>query len=401
MRRNRLFQPLANSIAFMYHSLVSCNKIDCRSTYEPSSFLAPVRPGHGVFVTVFLRPAGRARHHRGAGTINSRRDRAASPPPRPPPPAPPWNPPPPPPPPDPTPTPSPTPTPDPWADKFYPGGAYLSVRDATKGPWIYKDENLSVEINMLRGGPRNRTYYAAEIYTRGPLMTRGFAFQSDKGKTELPYKIARRYDAVLGITADYFNHRGNGKGVILKNEKTYFDKTKNSTLAILPDGGLAVFEPGETTAEQLGKMGVKDTFSFGPILVKDGKVNKKSLDDHWLPVGANEYRAAIGQYEPGHYVVIVTRGAFTMEELANLFVEYGVTLAYNMDGGHSACLIFMGEQLNQQYPGSKDGVRQRPLPDLMMLGFEPTVPDVKDKVYCDGVHVNTKNKPKPTEGAIR
>lgn len=298
------------------------------------------------------------------------------------------------------PPPASTPTPDPWADKFYPGGAYLRVKDAINGPWLYKDESLSVEITYLQGGPRNKTYYLADIYSRGSLPFGGFAYQSDKGRTELPYRIARRYDAVLGITADYFNNHCNKKGVIIMNGKVYADKKRNTTLAIMPDGSLKVYEPGETDAGSLQKMGVQNAFSFGPILVKDGVLDKQSIKDHWLSGRAYEYRAAIGQDVPGHYIVIVTRGGFRMTELAQLFVDRGCKLAYMMDGGHSACMIFMGEQLNQQIPGSVDGVCQRPLPDLMMFGVNPAVPEVTDKVFCNGVHMYKKNKPAPTDGEI-
>ncbi len=302
---------------------------------------------------------------------------------------------------EPTPTPTPSPTPDPWAGIFHPGGAYVSVKDFTKGPWIYKDETLSVKIKYTRAGTCNRTCYIAEVYARGPLFRRGFAFQSDKGKTELPYKIARRYDAVLGITADYFNHRSNRKGVMLQDGKVYHDKQKNSTLAILPDGELKVISPGKTNAESLIGLGVKDSFAFGPILVSDGKINQKSIKDHWLSSKATEYRAAVGMIEKGHYIVIVTKGSFTMQQLAQVFVDYKCTVAYNMDGGHSACMIFMGEQLNHPFPSEINGQRQRPLPDLMMIGTHPAVPDVKDKVYCDGVNVRSKNRPKPTDGLLK
>lgn len=300
----------------------------------------------------------------------------------------------------PTPVPTPTPTPDPWADKFHKGGAYVYVPDAAKGPWIYKDENLSVEVKFTRGGEQRRQCYVADVYTHGPLFYGGFALQSDKGyKAELPYRIARRYDAVLGITADYYNHKYNPKGIIIRGGKVYHDKKKAPTLAVMPDGELKAYEPGEVTAQQLLDMGVKDTFSFGPILVKDGKV-PGSVKKHKLQ--NYSYRAAIGQIEKGHYVVVATLGSFKLTQLADFMAELGCTVAYNMDGGHSTCMVFMGEQLNRQYEDTKiKGQRQRPLPDLVMLGVCPAVPDVKAKVYCDGIAVYPGNKPRPTEWVIQ
>lgn len=138
--------------------------------------------------------------------------------------------------PTPTPTPEPTPTPDPWADKFHTGGgAYISYKDFNNGPWIYKDAGLSVEIHRLEGSRRN-IYYKAEIYARGALFTRGMSFKVQakpgKGKTEYPYKIARRYDAVFGIMADYYTIKR--RGVVLIRGKTYRDEKKTPRLPYCP-----------------------------------------------------------------------------------------------------------------------------------------------------------------------
>jgi hypothetical protein len=73
-----------------------------------------------------------------------------------------------------------------------------------------------------------------------------------------------------------------------------------------------------------------------------------------------------------------------------------------MDGGHSACMLFMGEQLNRlNISGIIKNLRQRPLPDLLLLGENAAVPDVTAAVYCDGVNRYAKNRPQPTEGVIK
>jgi hypothetical protein len=303
--------------------------------------------------------------------------------------------------PSPAPMPTPTPAPDPWADKFYTsGGAYISVKDAVNGPWVYKDARLGVSIQYLRGGPIEGHYYRIEIYMRGEVPYRGFSFQKiakpNLGRMELPYKIARRYNAVLGITADYYTKEGSKKSTILVGGETYYEKHKYSTLAILPDGNLKAYGPGEITAAELQLMGVKDTFSFGPILVKDGAVDKDAIRKHWLPDSGSSVRAAIGQVEAGHYIAIVTKEGFRMSDLAKLFVDNHCTMAYGMDGGASACVVFMGEQLN---PATKTRP-QRPMPDLLIFGENASVPGVNDRFYCNGVSIHPQNKPNPTEGII-
>ena len=295
---------------------------------------------------------------------------------------------------------SPTPSPqkflNSWEQYFSAAGPYKSVLDPVAGPWIYKDQTLSVRVDTIKG--RSGIYFRAEVYTKGPQPFAGFANKNPTGRgTLLPYKIARQYKAVLGITSDYLTHRGNPKGVMIRDGKVYFNKSQAPTLAILPDGQLQVFAPGKTTASKLLAMGVKNSFAFGPILVQNGKPGA-GLNTHRLHSG--NYRAAIGQIEKGHYIFIVTKGGYTLSALAKIFIDNKCTLAYNMDGGHSASMVFMGEQIFKQSPG-RDNRPQRPLPDLMLLGYSAFVPAANAPVFCDGVHINQRYKPKPFQGLLK
>lgn len=293
------------------------------------------------------------------------------------------------------PTPSPTAAPDPWAGHFSPAGPYLSVRDPDKGPWIYRDETLSVTVTIPKTGRFAGKYYKAEVYTRGPLPLGGFANKSGGRQTALPYRIARQSRAVLAITGDYITCTYNRKGVMIRNGKVYYDKKDAPTLAFLPSGEMKVYEPGKITARQLLALGVKNSFAFGPILVKNGKIHP-SVASHKLNYHA--FRAAIGQVEPGHYVVIVTKKSPTLTELAQLFIDAKCKIAYNMDGGYSAAMVFMGEQINKNLGESN---LQRPLPDLLIIGSSSAVPAENAPVYGNGVKLNKKYRPKPVEGLIK
>lgn len=288
-------------------------------------------------------------------------------------------------------------TPDPWSAFFSEEGPYKSVKDPINGPWTYKDATLSVRVDKMtvRGGG---TYFRAEVYTHGPLPYSGFANRDPSGKrTLLPYKIARQYGAILTITGDYVTWRNNPKGVMIRNGKVYFDKAQAPTLAILPSGELRAYAPGKIKAAQLLEMGVREAYAFGPILVQNGKM-AAGLKTHRLHTG--NFRAAIGMVEPNHYIWITTKGGFTLEALAKLFLDNHCTVAYNLDGGHSASMVFMGEQLYQSGRGS-DNLPQRPLPDVLMIGQSAFVPAPSAPVYCDGVRINAKYKPKPFEGLLK
>ena len=298
--------------------------------------------------------------------------------------------------PSPTPSPSPTATPDLWAEHFTKGGAWVTVPNQDKGPWIYKDETLSIQIDMLKFN--SRTYFRAEIWSRGPLPFGGFAYNDPKGKKRaLPYLIARQNKAILGITGDYVTHNGNPKGIMIREGRIYHDKKAAPTLAVMPDGELKVYEPGEITATKLLKLGVKDSFAFGPILVKDGKVHK-SVAGHRL--NTHNWRASIGMVEKGHYIIIVNPVGISLTDLAKLYVKNKCTVAYNLDGGHSSTIVFMGEQLYKQAPGEDNG-EQRSLPDLLMIGTSGAVPAPNAPVYCNGLGYNKKYRPKPTDGPLK
>lgn len=284
----------------------------------------------------------------------------------------------------------------PWKDVFSEEGPYKSVKDPVNGPWIYKDETLSVRVDKLTS--RGVVYFRADIYTKGPLPYGGFANRDASGrKTLLPYKIARQYGAILAITGDYVTWKNNPKGVMIRDGKVFYDKAQAPTMAILPSGELRVWAPGKVKAAQLLELGVRDAYAFGPILVQDGKPGP-GLKTHRLHVG--NFRAAVGMVEPNHYIWITSKGSFTLEALAKLFLAEHCTVAFNLDGGHSATMVFMGEQLYQSGRG-QDNLPQRPLPDVLLIGHSPFVPDAAAPVYCDGVRVNTKNKPAPFEGLLK
>ena len=92
--------------------------------------------------------------------------------------------------------------------------------------------------------------------------------------------------------------------------------------------------------------GAVQVWNFGPnLLDENGKVCKSfNMDDH---VTARNPRSAIGYYEPGHYCLVVVDGreydyaaGVLIPDLAKIFEDLGCKVAYNLDGGGSACMTF-------------------------------------------------------------
>jgi exopolysaccharide biosynthesis protein len=44
----------------------------------------------------------------------------------------------------------------------------------------------------------------------------------------------------------------------------------------------------------------------------------------------------------------------SMKQLSQLFYDLGCKVAYNLDGGQTAVMAFMGEMVNQPYNGGRD-----------------------------------------------
>ena len=83
-------------------------------------------------------------------------------------------------------------------------------------------------------------------------------------------------------------------------------------------------------------------------------------------------RTAIGMVEPLHYILLVSDGrttesaGLTLFELAEVMQGLGCETAYNLDGGGSSTMWFMGEIIN--VPTSGWGVGERRVSDIVYIG---------------------------------
>ncbi len=256
--------------------------------------------------------------------------------------------------------------------------------DIANGPWVYHSENLTICIKMSY--ENRQLCYIADIYVRNNEKAfTGWANMKPPGRaTELPHIIARRYNAVFGLVGDYICHSGNDKGVNIRDGKVYYDDDEADVLAVMPNGEMEVYAKGTITADELIALGVEDTLAFGPIIVEDGEMTKAVTTHHLKP---GNVRTGIGKIEDGHYIAIVTRSRYTFTQYAQLFMSYGCQWAFNLDGGHSAAMIIMGEQVNGhslETLYAEVTVRQRPLSDVLLLGRSNLVPEPEDEANYHG-----------------
>ena len=89
---------------------------------------------------------------------------------------------------------------------------------------------------------------------------------------------------------------------------------------------------------------------------------------------ASNPRTAIGIYEDGHYVFVVSDGrtdeseGLSLYELAEFLQELGVETAYNLDGGGSSTMVYQGEVVNNPTT-SGNSVKERSVSDIVYIGY--------------------------------
>ena len=273
--------------------------------------------------------------------------------------------------------------------------------NADAGVWRYVDDRLKVEIYRCHGKNAkgsNLLWYEAEVWSRDGETWQ--LFTNNPGKhmsgNAWPYIVARKNQTVLAINTDFAQHRYPKKdknvGIVIRNGRIFSDKTKTTTnkawppldvLALYPDGRMEIYESSDKTAQEYLDMGVTSTLCFGPWLIRDGQLNTEEFATMNL---GNNPRTAIGMVEPGHYFAMMLEGrdktrsvgAF-LDFLAQRMYEKGCTLAFNLDGGETSCMLFMGEQISAVGDSSNKLGSARKTTEILGIGVSELVPDYEGK----------------------
>ena len=277
---------------------------------------------------------------------------------------------------------------------FLDEGEFL-YENADDGVWRYVSPTLKVEIIRYVQKSPSRIWYEAEVWTDGTELFRMIpADPEDRmGGDEWPYMIARENDVVLAINSDYAQTRINQRqtvGIIIRDGVIIEEKTKKQnakgfpnldTLALFPDGSMQVFWSDELAPQDYLDMGATDVLAFGPYLIRDGALNEYALEKYGT---SHAQRTAIGMVEPGHYFAMMLEGRHSGSKgdgisfLAQKLFERGCTVGFNLDGGATSAIVFMGKQLNisnGEYPRAS----ARSTAEILGIGTSELVrdPDAK------------------------
>lgn len=264
--------------------------------------------------------------------------------------------------------------------------------DPENGLWRYANQDLLIEITRVsREGPLR--YLAAEVLVReGTPAFRMVPHDAEnmlkdaQRYVEKPAQIAKNNNLVFSIDGDYFLYRIGRRrsvktfsvGVVIRQGQLLMDSppipSRNTyppldMLALYPDGDMRAYAARERTAQELLEEGAVDVLSFGPWLIRDGEINTS-----YTTYGTSlQPRVAVGMVEKGHYWCVIVEGrikesrGMTCRQVGDLMAELGCDMAFNLDGGWTSAMVFMGKQLNQlDRSGVKDNAR--PQNEVMGIG---------------------------------
>jgi exopolysaccharide biosynthesis protein len=254
-----------------------------------------------------------------------------------------------------------------------------SASEVFTDDWRYRSSTSSISIRQVTtGSGRNAlTYYVADVILQdGASLLSAFAKDSfGLNIVEKTSEIAEEHDAIFAVNGDYYGFREDG--IVIRNGVIFRDNPARIGLALYRDGRMEVYDETSTSAQALLDAGVWNTLSFGPALVQDGQVYAASgrvqVDDNIgnHSIQGNNPRTGIGVIAANHYVFIVVDGRSSgysrgagLEEFAQIFKDLGCTEAYNLDGGGSATMYFMGRVVNNPLGRG----RERGTSDILYVG---------------------------------
>ena len=235
-----------------------------------------------------------------------------------------------------------------FADKFATGDPETTDNS-------YKSKTISVIIKKKQ--KNNITWYVADIYVRNLKNFRTALAKDEfhKGISEPTLDMANSNSAIVAISGDNYGMRETG--LVIRNGIVYQKTSLDDLLVMNNNGSMQTFENKGFNVNDVVRNGAWQAWSFGPMLLdKDGQpmVKFNSMVNPANP------RAAIGYYEPGHYCLVLVDGkqpgysdGITLKALSQLFSDMGCKAAYNLDGGQTAVMAFMGKVISQPFSNGR------------------------------------------------
>ena len=185
---------------------------------------------------------------------------------------------------------------------------------------------------------------------------------NDDRKYEKPTEMARRSNAVVAVTGDFYRYRSIGT-VVYQGELCRLDPNSLDMCFFDNEGNMHFVRRKEMDAAELTEYIQDNNFrfsvSFGPVLIQDGEIVKTGR----YPIGENngKYdRCVMGQLDDLHYIFLTAnftskyRSPTTLSQAQTFLYDKGCIQGYALDGGQTGAIIFDGELVNRvNYGGER------------------------------------------------
>jgi len=249
----------------------------------------------------------------------------------------------------------------------------------------YSSNFIHIKIETISATKANKSpvkYYLADVQLSDSkfLLTAFAKNQFGSNVVQEFDKIASNNKAIFAVNGDYYNWAGRSRGKLIRNGIIYRNVAWDEMVAFYKNGDMKTFNEKDVELEQLKNDGVFQSFSFGPSLVKNGQI-VTDFSHYQIPIhtlGAQRYevrsenpRTGVGIIAPNHFLFIVVDGrqpgisdGMTLDEFAKVFYDKGCKEAYNLDGGASSTMYFMGKIINKP---AIDGNPSRDLSDIIFI----------------------------------
>lgn len=243
-----------------------------------------------------------------------------------------------------------------WIGDYYVNGSGRRTKkketppDAILSNSHYTYTCSTLAIDLQRKSTHGISYWVAHVRTKKPAQLHSaLSYGTYGGTRQTTSDAVSSNGGIIGINGSAFDY-GSGVpsplGMCIKNGNIYADYlTSYSVMAVKWDGTIYTPEMGKTGTEILNE-GVKDTYNFGPVLIKDGQTQLP-----WAETEKYYPRTAIGMVAPNDYILLVTdTGSYSglnHWDMVSIFSSYGCQYAYNLDGGGSSTLYYNGKVMNK------------------------------------------------------
>ena len=237
----------------------------------------------------------------------------------------------------------------------------------------YNDDNISITVTKYRENDTDIYVADVKISSMKYLKT---AFAEDtygRNVTAGTSETAKNKNAILAINGDYYGARSSG--YVVRNGVLYRDiaAENQEALVIKTDGSFEIITEGKTSASSLLDNGAAHVLSFGPALIRSGRIAVTSEDEVGMAKASNP-RTAIGLIDKLHYIFVVADGRTTESEglslyqLAEFMEKLGAETVYNLDGGGSSTMYFNGNIVNRPTTGG-NSISERSVSDIVYIGY--------------------------------